>query len=827
MKQFLAFALCLILVFSLCACGVEPGETGETPNFTEAPAVTLPDGSTVYSKEPLVEFPQTGEYKETALLTNVPGQGVPLLLDMREDGTIDYIFADVDEKADFQNFASGGAAYYTIAPDGTATKQDAEWMEGVDNYMATTLETTQDPDGKWRLLFTAEEGTILILAQYHNVVQTMKETNQSPQGRGNIQYSTLFKIVDGQVTIIPLQWKVEIGSELLDLRSLYLSHIELEDGQISIFKRDVLPHQEERPYENLFTVTYNMDGTVVRARSLYNKKNRLDLDYYWDDTGIFVNSMDYHMDSSIQTSARSSTYAKLPRYSSVSFLKESIFVSNYYKSREDYRDSTYLDGWRYALDFNLYNESSSLYYHSKWRGNMKALAQGSGKDFCCFLDEAGTGVLMRYTHNPEGKIEPEVVTIWSMGYYNEIDDAIDAAINHWNATHASPIFDHVSASSEMHRLNMTKEDYLTRLNLELLNNQGPDVMILDGLDVDDYLEFMAPLNRLNTDGVYESILSRFTVGDALLAVPFRVSPYLLGRAAEDTEEITSLQQFADIVEDNTEILTLMDGSKYYKHLPYKADNYIQVFKLWYPAWADAIWADGQLNKEVFQEFLTQTTRLVDAYELEYGVTEGVFAESYYETYRLSYSPYLQRTDGNIEVTPDRTYPYTLAAPNHVGLYTYWRYANKAEENQKPDPHYLSGIPGPDGTGVMIPTRIAAVRAGGNEEAGMEFIQLLLSREMQLGYAYHYPAQGDGYPVIWEHTETLLERTEDYMNQEYMVLNDYEEVMNSLRAVVIDDFLYEKAFAAAVSCYRTEDRLTPAEATEDLYEATRIYLAEKR
>ena len=49
MKRILAFTLCLILAFSLCACVVEPGETGETPNFTEAPAVTLPDGSTVYS----------------------------------------------------------------------------------------------------------------------------------------------------------------------------------------------------------------------------------------------------------------------------------------------------------------------------------------------------------------------------------------------------------------------------------------------------------------------------------------------------------------------------------------------------------------------------------------------------------------------------------------------------------------------------------------------------------------------------------------------------------------------------------------------------------
>ena len=119
MKRLTAMILCLIMVFSLCACGVKPGGTTNEPVFTEPPVVTLADGSVVYSKDPFVEFPQTGEYKETALLTNVPGQGVPLLLDMRQDGTIDYIFADVEEKADFQTFSDSGAAYYTIAPDGT------------------------------------------------------------------------------------------------------------------------------------------------------------------------------------------------------------------------------------------------------------------------------------------------------------------------------------------------------------------------------------------------------------------------------------------------------------------------------------------------------------------------------------------------------------------------------------------------------------------------------------------------------------------------------------------------------------------------------------
>ena len=823
MKRFTSILLCLIMLFSLCACDRQAGNS-ETSKFTQPETVTLADGSVVYSKEPFVEYPQTGEYKETALLTNVPGQGVPLLLDMREDGTIDYIFADVEEKADFQNFADSGAAYYTIAPDGTATKQDTEWMEGIDNYMAQTLETTQDPNGKWRFLFTAEEGTILILGQYHNLVQTMKETTQYPKTTGKILYSTLFKIVDSKVTIIPLEWEVDTDAKILDLRTQYLSHIELENGQITLYKRDVLPYQEERSYKNLCTVTYNMDGTVVRAKSLYNK-NRY-LDFYWDDTGLYVESMDYHTDAYIWTSPTTSTFAHLPHYARVSFLKESIYVSNYYKSLEDYPHySSHLDGWHYALNFSPWNDTHSynLYRHEKWRGNVKAVAQGCGKDFCCWLDEAGAGVLMRYTHNPEGKIEPEVVTVWSMGTCNEID----AAIHHWNATHASPIIKHIWGEGEMGRLNMTKEDYLTRLNLQLLNNQGPDVMILDGLSVDDYLEFMTPLDRINTDGVYESILSRFTVGDDLLAVPFRVSPYLLGRAEEDTEEITSLQQFADIVEDNTEVIILKDGSEFYRHLPYKADNFIQVFKQWYPTWADAIWDGGKLNKEVFTEFLTQTTRLIDVYALDDGRAENDLFESYSSSLSFSASPYLQKTDGNIEVDPSSTYPYTLTAPTHVGLYSYWRYANKNEENQKPDPHYLSGIPGPDGTGVMIPNIIVGVRAGGNEAVGQEFVQLLLSREMQLGYAYHYPTQSDGYPVIWEYTEELLEITEDYMNQEYAVLNDYEEVMNSLRAVVIDDFLYEAALAAAESCYRTENRLSPEEAAEELYEATRIYLAELR
>ena len=258
MKRFTAILLALIMAFSLCACGVNTDKNGDSQKFTEPTEVTAPDGRPVYSAEPFIEYPQTGEYKETALLTNVPGQGVPLLLDMREDGTIDYIFADVEEKFDFQSFESCGTAYYTIAPDGTATKQDTKWMEEIDRYLTQTLETTQDPNGKWRFLFTAEEGTILILAQYHNVVQSLSGSG-SVQTSGKFLYCTLFKVLDDQVTIVPLEWKVDFGNQVLDLRTQYISCIESNGEHITVYKRDVL---RSEPYENLCTVIYNMDGTV-------------------------------------------------------------------------------------------------------------------------------------------------------------------------------------------------------------------------------------------------------------------------------------------------------------------------------------------------------------------------------------------------------------------------------------------------------------------------------------------------------------------------------------------------------------------------------------
>ena len=834
MKRFAALLLSLIMTLSLCACGVKPGGNGIETDFTQPEPVTLADGSMVYSKEPFVEFPQTGEYKETALLTDVPGQKLPLLLDIRQDGTIDYIFAGVEKEADFQSFVETGTCYYTISPNGKAKKQDADWMEEIDHYLAMTLETTQDPNGAWRFRFAADEGTLLILAQYHNM-RMYKDAKLENPGfvassggydlKGKIQHSVLFKVVKGNVTIVPIDWSVDADGEVLQLNTECVMNLLLEDGQAVFQIRPSANHTSV-----ISTLKYQLDGTLSEVKTGNTYEPYI---YY---LGI-LQYAEGHGKEIPEVLKSMSCYASVFHWT--------VFDGNSNPYTED--DSLYnLGKFRLSIDIG---DPDPYTFHP----NMKMIVYGEDGDFCCWFDEMGLGVLMRYEYNPEGNIDPEIVTVWSL----EPIDLIETAVAEWNHSHASPIFRYVTAEDEVDGTHQTLDDVLTRLNLELLNGQGPDVMILDGLNVDKYKEFMVPLNGLDTEGVYGSIKERFTIGEDLLALPARMTPYLLGRLADGTQSIESLTQFADLITTSTDVLDVESiGAEMLKfNGMYNVSDYVQLFRLWYPAWAEAIWEGGKLNREVFKEFLTQTNRLSEHYTMPWNnelwwpdVYTFEELEEHPNSIRI---PYLQLTDPTVEaleLIPNainrRVIPYDLEAQGHVGLFTYWLHREDMKNDTHSVAHYIESIPGPDGTGAAVPTVITGVRAGGNEEAGLEFVQLLLSSEMQQGFGYYCPPLAQGYPVKWSETEALIEHLEEYMDQTCTVENSFEETLSNLRTTVLDPYLLETTMDVARLYYRGEppqevldagytwagftwEVLTLDEAVDMLDERTRIYLAELR
>ena len=818
MKRLLAFFLGMVMVLSLFGCGTPQGQkdTKEQENFTEAPAVTLPDGSVIYSREDRVEFPQTGEFKETALLANVPGQGIPLLLDVRSDGTVDYIFADVKERQEFQSFTQCGTCYYTIAPDGSGTKQDTPWMAELDDYLNQTAQAAAEKSGKWFFRFAAEDGLLIILAQYSTITQSVSRSG-SYSTRGEMLHNVLFKIEDGRLSIVPMVWKVEVEGRSVDLNKEYINGLMLESGKIVCTMSQSLFAMSQN-----ISVSYHMDGTVADTVDLMGDGFIYMPLITVDENGMIV----YHA----QDADQNPETAKTPAYLSL------------YEAYRAHGIIPYLGSAQYTDDDSLY--TLGMYPDNREMSEQWAQTLACGEDGTLYkwFNEYGQGLLVQYVHNPEGAIDPEIVTVWSWEHIGIVETAVAL----WNRSHASPIFRYVTAESELDTTDLDaeqiaaqEENYLTRLNLELANGQGPDVMILDGLNADSMMEFMAPLEKVNTAGVYGSLVDRFTQDGDLLAVPVRMTPYLLGRKAEGTEKIESLTQFADLITTSTGVLD-MSGSDAYRYWDalYNIYSMEQVFELWYPAWADKIWEGGRLNKDVFAEFVEETNRLVEHYSLNDSQMLGKDPAEF-RVYREEMRIYESRTEdriyGNVN---NRPFPYSLAATNHVGMFTYWWYENDDGNIPEPIPCIMDAIPGPDGSGVMVPNVIAAAREGGNEAAAQEFIQLLLSREIQLGMGYYNPTDADGYPVKWSYTEELLEATAEYMHQEFGVQNDYRGTLEGLRTVIIDETLYDASIYAAMHCYRDPDdgsgnpfglsweTLTPGEAADLLEDLTRIYLAEQ-
>ena len=417
------FAILLALCF-LCGCA-EP-DPGGTPDTNLVP---LGDTATI-------AYPQTGKYQETALLADVPGQGWPQLLWTRQDGTVEYLFS-ASQNLDGQGYLSGdGLQYYTITPAGSYTRKELSWVSELEDYLTRTWRSAGNEDAWWQYTFIADPDCLLILAQLTDP-------------GADILCSALFRAEKGTLTLIPVDWSVEVEGGIMELDREIIDGLALKDGQIVMTLTDAIAKSN-------LTITYAMNGELQEVKEEVLHPISMPDGSIWFSTNPDATPEDCPV--------RRDTF--------------------------DDDETLYLLGSPWVWQRARTQTKDGIFY--KW------------------LQVSDQGVLMQYTPNPEGQIEPEVLTVWSM---DELD-AVKAAVCQWNHTHASPIFRYETAESE---------DDLTRLNLELANGQGPDVLILDGLNISGYLDFMAPLD-VDTTGVYENILEPFTQGGDLLALPTRMNP---------------------------------------------------------------------------------------------------------------------------------------------------------------------------------------------------------------------------------------------------------------------------------------------------------------
>lgn len=224
-----------------------------------------------------------------------------------------------------------------------------------------------------------------------------------------------------------------------------------------------------------------------------------------------------------------------------------------------------------------------------------------------FLSVSGAGKLIRFTYDPNMPSSPsESLSVYSL----EDNYSLRTAISLYQINHPEVYVDYEIGMAEGEAV--TRDDALKKLNTQIMSGEGPDLLLMDGLPMDSYMEkgLLRDLTDLmvsigKEEDLYENLYQNMAKDGKVTIVPTEVYlPVILGRESY-VSRMTDLESIADGIcrlrEDNPE-----------KDIIYLCDEKA-IMKAFAPI-AAPLWKNdgGEIDREAIAQFLTQMKRIYDA-----------------------------------------------------------------------------------------------------------------------------------------------------------------------------------------------------------------------
>ncbi|MDE7478048.1 MAG: extracellular solute-binding protein, partial [Lachnospiraceae bacterium] len=300
---------------------------------------------------------------------------------------------------------------------------------------------------------------------------------------------------------------------------------------------------------------------------------------------------------------------------------------------------------------------------------------------------------------------------------------------------------------------ITREDALKKLNTQLLSGSGPDVIMLDGININTYAEkgvlmdLSDLVNEANQkDGLYMNLIERMKTDDKIYAVPAKFYIPVIYGDEDLVSSITDYKSMADMVEkareeySDTSIMGVCSATGIMRRsMPVCA-----------PSWKNE---NGQLDQSKVREFLEQTKRLYDA---EMNGTPQEYIEMYqqnmmsddgrnYEEEKYFMMPqdslFLMRQTPFAygEIVDSSIYRDVVSIPRIEGL-----------ENTLMK--LLSG----QSSNVYHPASMAGINATTkNPDASKQFVSMMLSTTVQDSMQFGLPMNRKALPAQFAYDESDL------------------------------------------------------------------------
>ncbi len=214
--------------------------------------------------------------------------------------------------------------------------------------------------------------------------------------------------------------------------------------------------------------------------------------------------------------------------------------------------------------------------------------------------------MTRFVYDPNVPSRPdEKLQVWSL----EDESVIRQAISEYQKENPAV---YVEYEIGLAGNSMTREDAIKNLNTRIMAGKGPDVLVLDNMPMDSYIEKgilmdIGPLldGMEGEEAVFPNVVEALKKDGHVYTVPCRIQlPYIFGKNS-DTNKMTGLSEIADVME----LMRENDPDAYLMAIP-SAKGIMRVFSpACVPAWRTE---NGSLDTEAVSDFLTQTKRMYDA-----------------------------------------------------------------------------------------------------------------------------------------------------------------------------------------------------------------------
>lgn len=371
---------------------------------------------------------------------------------------------------------------------------------------------------------------------------------------------------------------------------------------------------------------------------------------------------------------------------------------------------------------------------------------------------------------------------------------------------------------------VTLEDALKTLSTDILAGNGPDVLILDGMPVDSYVEkgILTDISDVvdevkASDGLVDSIVKDSTKDGKIYAIPTRFLVSFITSDQQTVDAGKSTQALADRIET----LAKDKSTTYVVQQKMAEELLLDFYNVDSQNWVKE---DGSLDETKVSDYLTQVKRIYDVDDHRDIESYGNFSESgMFDGYRYgtldSMDLFAERCKVEFGTIADvEDFQLMLSAGTTDGA--------------------VYGVLSNGGTSSYVPFLQAGVVSGGNVDAGKAFVKTLLGKEAGAssnGIPVNEAALKDQINALMGWTETSMAFNRDGSDKMYtieyrsMTQEEADAILAQLEAVeqsaLTDRTIQNLVIEQGTSYVKGEQNLE--ETVNEITKKVNLYLAEQQ